>query len=174
MWKILTHYWNETFSISFLKEPLPLPPQTLKSLISYWSAPITSVSTGTSSTAATPWRTPRWRSTCGSRPRSLSTTPHAPSPGCTSKPAPPTIIRQPRPPCSRSSINPQHVALINKVSCWQQFGCFCVSVNAVTTVITSSSNQIPPPLKIVPIKPVSPCSCGKMLHQLLIIVIKID
>ena len=42
---------------------------------------------GTSSTAATPWRTPRPRSTCGSRPRSSSPTPPAPRPGCTSKSA---------------------------------------------------------------------------------------
>lgn len=39
----------------------------------------------TSSTAATLWKMPRLRSTCGSRQRSLSPTPPVPSPSCMSK-----------------------------------------------------------------------------------------
>lgn len=91
-------------------------------------------SLGTSSTAATPWRTPRPRSTFGSSLRSLSTTPNAPSLGCMSKlshhqpvnyiqldptlstsitPTPPAVD-----PLTWSSLtDPKHVALINKVSC---------------------------------------------------------
>ncbi len=100
-------------------------------------SPSSSVFSGTSSTAATPWRTPRPRSTCGSRPRSLSPTPPVPSPGCTSKlanhqpvnytqldpihptdPTPVTPVFPAVDPLTWSSlINPKHVALINKVSC---------------------------------------------------------
>lgn len=73
----------------------------LHPMILFWlltSLMFSSVLSGTSSTAATPWRTPRLRLTCGSRLRSSSPTPPVPRPGCMSKRANHHCLSRPCPP----------------------------------------------------------------------------